>query len=96
LILTDKPVDIARKDYLEFFIEEILEWRDKKRVSNFSFMKMVGLRRDIQLVGTLENVRDMDKVHDYLRANNMELYTKEVQNKYISFLSRLLLILFFL
>jgi hypothetical protein len=25
LILTDKPVDIARKDYLEFFIEEILE-----------------------------------------------------------------------
>jgi hypothetical protein len=25
-------------------------------------------------VGTLKNVRDTDKVHDYLRANNMEKF----------------------
>jgi hypothetical protein len=49
LILQTNPVDIARKDYLEFFIEEILDEGDKKRVSTFPFGEMVGLRRDIQL-----------------------------------------------
>jgi hypothetical protein len=49
---------------------------DKKRVSTFSFGEMVGLRQDIQLVGTLENVRDTDKVHDYEQTIWPTLYQR--------------------
>jgi sensor histidine kinase regulating citrate/malate metabolism len=73
---------------LRIFIEEILSEGRIERVSTF-LLKMVGLRRDIQLVGTLENVRDTDKVHDYLRANNMANYTKEVQKQIHKFLIKI-------
>jgi hypothetical protein len=42
----------------------------RKGYQPFLLVKWLGYD-DIQLVGTLKNVRDMDKVHDYLRANNM-------------------------
>jgi hypothetical protein len=71
--LQTNPVDIARKDYLEFFIEEILEMKgDKKRVSTFSFLvKWLGYDETYNSWEPWKNVRDTDKVHDYLRANNM-------------------------
>jgi hypothetical protein len=71
--LMTNPVDIARKDYLEFFIEEILEMKgDKKRVSTFSFLvKWLGYDEIYNSWEPWKNIRDTDKVHDYLTANNM-------------------------
>jgi transposase InsO family protein len=71
--LKTDPLDIARKDYLEFFIEKILEMEgDKKKVSTFSFLvKWLGYDETYNSWEPWKNVRDTDKVHDYLRANNM-------------------------
>jgi hypothetical protein len=71
--LVTNPIDIARKDYLEFFIEEILDMKgDGKRVSTFSFLvKWLGYDDIQNSWEPWKNVRDTDKVHEYLRANNM-------------------------
>jgi transposase InsO family protein len=71
--LVTNPIDIARKDYLEFFIEEILDMRgDGKRVTTFSFLvKWLGYNDIQNSWEPWKNVRDTDKVHEYLRANNM-------------------------
>jgi hypothetical protein len=42
----------------------------RKGYQPFLLSEMVGLRRDNSWE-PWKNVRDMDKVHDYLRANNM-------------------------
>ena len=74
--LTIDPVDIARKDYLEFFIEKILDVRgDRKKVSTLSFMvKWLGYDDTYNSWEPWKNVKDTDKVHEYLRANNMASY----------------------
>jgi hypothetical protein len=72
--LKTNPVDIARRDYLEFFVEKILEMKgDHRRVNNLSFLvKWLGFDDTYNTWEPWKNVRDTDKVHDYLRANNME------------------------
>jgi transposase InsO family protein len=74
--LVTNPIDIARKDYLEFFIEEILNMRGEgKKVSTFSFLvKWLGYDDTYNSWEPWKNVRDTDKIHDYLRANNMEKF----------------------
>jgi hypothetical protein len=72
--LRTDPIDIARRDYLEFFVEKILEMKgDGKRVKTFSFLvRWLGYDETHDSWEPWKNVRDTDKVHDYLRANNME------------------------
>jgi hypothetical protein len=71
--LRSDPIDIARRDYLEFFMEKVLEIKgDKKRVSTLSFLvKWLGYDETYNSWEPWKDVRETDKVHDYLRANNM-------------------------
>ncbi len=71
--LQTDPIDIARRDYLEFFMEKVLEIKgDKKRVSTLSFLvKWLGYDETYNSWEPWKDVRETDKVHDYLRANNM-------------------------
>ena len=72
--LTTNPLDVARRDYLEFFIEEVLDMTgDIKRISSLDFnVKWVGFDDTYNSWEPWKNVRDTDAVHKYLRANNME------------------------
>jgi hypothetical protein len=76
-------------------MKKFLEMKGDKKSINLLLVKWLGYDETYNSWEPWKNVRDTDKVHDYLRANNMELYTKEVPNKYISFLSRLLQFYFF-
>jgi hypothetical protein len=89
--LATNPVDITRKDYLGFFIEKNLEMkRDGKRVSTFSFLvKWLGYDDIHNSWEPWKYVRNTNKVHDYLRANNManfvpkKFQTNTAPDKYI-------------
>ena len=65
--------DIARKDYLEFFIEKILGMTgDTKRVNTLQFeIKWLGYDDSYNSWEPWKNIRDVAVVHDYLRTNNL-------------------------
>jgi hypothetical protein len=67
-------LDIARRDYLEFFVEKILDMTgDVKKVSTLTFLvKWLGYDDTHNSWEPWKNVRDTAEVHVYLRANNME------------------------
>jgi hypothetical protein len=67
-------LDVARRDYLEFFVEKILDMTgDVKKVSTLSFLvKWFGYDKTYNTWERWKNVRITDKVHLYLRANNMK------------------------
>jgi hypothetical protein len=67
-------LDIARRNYLEFFVEKILDMKgDVKKVSTLSFLvKWLGYDDTYNTWEPWKNVRITDEVHVYLRANNME------------------------
>jgi hypothetical protein len=67
------PLDIARRDYLEFFVEKVLDMRgDPRRVTTLEFLvKWLGYDDTHNTWEPYKEVRDVDKLHDYLRTNNL-------------------------
>jgi hypothetical protein len=68
------PLDIARRDYLEYFVEEILEHRgNPKKVSTLQFLvKWLNYTEDYNTWEPWANLRLVGPLHKYLRANQME------------------------
>ena len=67
------PIDIARRDYLEFFVEKILGMRgDKKRSTTLEFhIKWVGYDDTHNSYEPWKNLRDLSILHEYLYAHNL-------------------------
>jgi hypothetical protein len=66
-------LDIARRDYLEFFIEKILAMSgDVKKVSTLDFhVKWLGYDDTFNLWLPCKDLRETDILHSYLRRNNL-------------------------
>jgi hypothetical protein len=71
--LNVNPTDIARRDYLEFFIEKILEMAgDVKKVSTFDFkVKWLGYDDTYNLWLPWKDLREATILLSYLRAKNV-------------------------
>jgi hypothetical protein len=72
-LLTD-PTDVARKDYLEFFIEAILKHSGSKTSKKSSlrfYIKWLGYDDDRNSWEPFSNIRDMTVCHEYLRSHGM-------------------------
>jgi hypothetical protein len=71
--LLTNPLDIARKDYLEFYIEKILEMAgDLEKCSTLDFLiKWVGYDDTYNLWLPFSEIRETDILHSYLRENNL-------------------------
>jgi hypothetical protein len=67
------PLDIARRDYLEFFIEKILAMSgDIKKVSTLDFhVKWLGYDDIFNLWLPWKDLRETEILHSYLRRNNL-------------------------
>jgi hypothetical protein len=68
------PLDVARHDYLEFFVEGILSMKgNPKRVRSLTFLiKWVGYDEAHNSWEPWENLRDLDLLHKYLRDNGLQ------------------------
>lgn len=68
------PLDIARRDYLEYFVDEILEHRgNPKKVSTLQFLvKWLNYTEKYNTWEPWANLRLVGPLHKYLRANQME------------------------
>jgi transposase InsO family protein len=67
------PIDIARRDYLEFFVEKVLDMTgDLKKVTTLKFLiKWLGYDDTYNTWEPWKEVRDVETLHTYLRANNL-------------------------
>jgi hypothetical protein len=67
------PLDIARRDYLEFFIGKILQMSgDVKKVSTLDFhVKWLGYDDTFNLWLPWKDLRETEIFHSYLRGNNL-------------------------
>jgi Chromo (CHRromatin Organisation MOdifier) domain len=72
--LRTNPTDVSRKDYLEFFIETILQHTgDIKRLSTLQFkVKWLGYDETYNSWEPWANLREMEILHQYLIVNNMK------------------------
>jgi hypothetical protein len=79
--LLTNPLDIARRDYLEFFVEKVLDMRgDPKRLQSLTFyIKWLGYDETHNTWEPWKEVRDVGVLHTYLRANNL---TKIIPKKF--------------
>ena len=71
---TTEPKDIARRDYLEYFVEAIIAHRgstSKKSEIQF-FVKWLNYSTEHNTWETWANLRLVDKLHDYLKDNKMD------------------------
>jgi hypothetical protein len=68
------PVDIARKDYSEFFISKILNHRgNTKRVSSLEFLvEWVGYDESENSWEPWKNLREVSQLHDYLTQTGLQ------------------------
>ena len=68
------PLDVARHDYMEFFVETILEYRgDLQRKTSLEFLvKWLGYSDEHNSWTSYANLRDTEKLHEYLTANNLQ------------------------
>jgi transposase InsO family protein len=68
------PLDVARRDYLEFFVENILEHRgDPKHKTHLEFrVKWIGYPDEHNTWEPYSHLRDVEKLHEYLKENNMK------------------------
>jgi hypothetical protein len=75
------PMDIARRDYLEFFVEKVLDMAgDPKKVTTLKFLiKWLGYDDTHNTWEPWKEVRDVEILHQYLRANNL---TKMIPKKF--------------
>ena len=66
------PLDVARRDHMEYFVEEILEHRGQQQRSQIEFLvKWLNYPSDKNTWEPYSSLRDVDKLHDYLRHHNM-------------------------
>jgi transposase InsO family protein len=67
------PLDIARRDYLEFFVEKVLDMTgDPKKVTTLKFLiKWLGYDDTHNTWEPYKEVRDVEILHTYLRTNNL-------------------------
>ena len=67
------PMDIARRDYLEFFVEKVLDMTgDPKKVTTLKFLiKWLGYDDTYNTWEPWKEVRDVEILHTYLRANDL-------------------------
>ena len=72
--LAADPVDIARRDYLKFFVEKILEMTgDIKKLNSLEFhVKWIGYDETYNSYEPRKNLREVAVLHDYLKANNLQ------------------------
>jgi hypothetical protein len=72
--LQTDPTDIARRDYLEFFVEKIISMTgEPKRVRTLKFLvKWVGYDDSHNSIEPWANLRDVDVLHNYLRQHKLE------------------------
>jgi Chromo (CHRromatin Organisation MOdifier) domain len=72
--LRTNPTDVSPKDYLEFFIETILQHSgDIKRLSTLQFkVKWLGYDEIFNSWESWANLKEMEILHLYLIANNMK------------------------
>jgi Chromo (CHRromatin Organisation MOdifier) domain len=70
---TADPLDIARRDYLEFFVEEILAHRGNvKKVSTLQFfVKWQGYPDSSNSWESWANLRLVTPLHEYLRSHQL-------------------------
>ena len=68
------PLDIARRDYLEYFVETIKAHRgNPRKVSTLQFLvKWQNFTDDHNTWEPWANLRLVGSLHDYLRAHEME------------------------
>lgn len=71
--LLTNPLDIARRDYLEFFVEKILGMTgDIKKVNTLEFhIKWLGYDDTFNTYEPWKNLRDLAVLHEYLKDNNL-------------------------
>ena len=67
------PADVARRDYLEYFVERIEEHRgNPKRLTTMEFLvKWTTYDTQHNSWEPYTNLRKTSQLHDYLRANNL-------------------------
>jgi transposase InsO family protein len=67
------PIDIARRDYLEFFIEKVIQHRgDVRRRKSVEFLiKWVGFDSSYDSWEPFANFRDTECLHDYLNLKGL-------------------------
>jgi hypothetical protein len=72
--LKTDPTDVARHDYLEFFVERVLSMSgNPKRLNSLRFMiKWVGYDETHNSEEPWKNLRDLEILHTYLRDNGLE------------------------
>ena len=69
-----EPIDVARHDYMEFYVENILEHRgDLQRKTSLEFLvKMLGYADVHNSWTSYANLRDIEKLHEYLTSNDRQ------------------------
>ena len=67
------PLDIARRDQMEFFIQKISDHRGKlrHRKSLQFFVSWMGYDQSYDSWEPFANLRDSDHLHSYLREKNL-------------------------
>ena len=67
------PVDVARHDYMEFFIVNVISYRrNLKRKTELEFqVKRLGYNETNISWEPYANLRDSDQLHVFLRQNNL-------------------------
>ena len=68
------PLDVARHDYMEFFVETILEYRGdlQLKTSLELLVKWLSYSDEHNSWTSYANLRDTEKLHKYLTANNLQ------------------------
>ena len=68
------PLDVARRDHMEFFVEAILDHRGNiKRKSTLEFyVKWLNYPDNENSWTPYSHLRDTDKLHEYLRTKNLQ------------------------
>ena len=70
--ITD-PLDVARRDHMEYFVEEILAHRGPHTRSHIEFLvKWLSYPDCENSWEPYSNLRDVDKLHVYLRRHNLQ------------------------
>ena len=80
---TSDPLDIARRDYLEYFVEEILSHRGNiKKVSTLQFyVKWLGYSSAENSWESWANLRLVAPLHDYLRSRQLSKLIPKASTK---------------
>jgi hypothetical protein len=82
--LNTNPLEVARKDYLEFFVEAILKHsgtRQSKKSNLRFYIKWLGYDDNHNSWEPYSNIRDMTVCHEYLRSHGM---SNHIPKKFIT------------